>query len=170
MKKRTKIIMIVIIVLGIFFTFGSIDYSRVKKGNPPILSIYIGKNKNSSVERWIGFGYTISKCPSTTTSGNYTVSILSMRYVCVTAFEVEIGGYGDYKIVDETESCDTALEEIYRDNRYIYYLDCIKSESIFLEYENGVKITLKEALNRRVSIYDLINRGLEVYQKRITNN
>lgn len=177
MKKRNKIILIVMItIFSIFIINGNIDYSRVKKGKKPLLSIYIGKSKNDSIERWIGFGYTVTKCPNSSSNsdsiynddGKYKVSILSMRTVCVTSFDVEILPAPDYKIVDNNPNCKTALEEIARDKKFIYYLGCIKSKKIFLEYENGDKITLKESLdNHKVTINNLIDKGLDIYQKKI---
>ena len=171
MKKKTKIILIFVTIIVLFITSGNIDYSRVKKGKTPILAIKIKEND------WLGFGYAVKRCENYKDAtggdgGKYKMSsIISGSAVCVSYFDVEVLPVNDYKIVDETKSCKTALEEIAKDKTYVYYLDCVKSESIFLEYENGNKIKLKVALaSGTVDINDLIDKGLEVYQKRITEN
>lgn len=72
--------------------------------------------------------------------------------------------------VDETTICAQALEEIYRDDKYIYYLPCIKSETVFLKYNNGEKINIKKALDdEKITIDKLIKEGLKVYKELIQN-
>ena len=71
----------------------------------------------------------------------------------------------DYKIVDNTKSCAEALEEIYKDQKYTYYLPCIKSDNIELVWNNGEKDYLKDAINnKKVSIDSLKEHGLEVIE------
>ena len=54
-----------------------------------------------------------------------------------------------YTIYDYSESCDSAEELIYEDKEYKYYLNCIKSDKVFIEFTtSNNKITLKEALNK----------------------
>lgn len=66
-----------------------------------------------------------------------------------------------YEIVDTTKDipdfgCDTALEEIYEDEDYIYYLPCMKSQYIEVRYNNARKEKLISALaNGNISIGDL---------------
>ena len=52
----------------------------------------------------------------------------------------------NFKIIDTTEVCAEALEEIYRDKEYIYYLPCIKSGNIKIEFDDGRTYKLKEVL------------------------
>ena len=68
-----------------------------------------------------------------------------------------------YNIVDESLDCDESnnKEEIFRDENYVYYLLCEKSDKVFLVYNTNKKISLKEAINM-ISIDELINNGLEV--------
>ncbi len=78
-----------------------------------------------------------------------------------------------YKIIDETEVCADALESIYEDNNYTYYLSCIKSNNIFIEFSNGTKYSLKFVLdNNLISIDELIDKGLKVIKidKNATND
>ena len=68
-----------------------------------------------------------------------------------------------YKIIDETEVCADALDIICEDNNYTYYLPCIKSNNIFIEFSNNTKYSLKYVLdNNLISINELIDKGLEV--------
>lgn len=163
MSKRKKVILILIIsAIALFFINGNIDYSRVKNGKPPILSIPIRK------DLWLGLGYSVGKCQNDADE-IYKINILSLSYSCVSNFNVDVIGPGDFTIIDKTKNCDTALEEIARDWKYIYYLDCVKSKTIFLLYENGSKITVDDALKtNRVTIHQLIDKGLKVYQTLIT--
>lgn len=66
-----------------------------------------------------------------------------------------------FEIVDESESCDDALEYLYEDEDNIYYLPCIKSDKVFLKYPDGKMLTLKDALIRNdISIEDVIEKNL----------
>lgn len=74
----------------------------------------------------------------------------------------------EFVIVDETEVCAQALEEIYRDSDYIYYLSCIKSGNITIKFEDGRVYTLREVLNNNIlTIDELIDKGLAVYKTEI---
>lgn len=56
-----------------------------------------------------------------------------------------------YTIYDYTETCDTALEKIYEDEKYEYLFNCIKSNNVFIEFQaTNEKLTLKEALNKKL--------------------
>lgn len=69
----------------------------------------------------------------------------------------------EYNLVDKSEGCDKALELIYETSTTAYFLNCFKSNSIYLEYADGTIITLREALDgEKVTIESLINHGLEV--------
>lgn len=77
----------------------------------------------------------------------------------------------DFYIQDETIVCPLMLEEIARDSETIYYLNCLKSGTVFLIYDNGFKISVKKALlTNKVDIHELIEAGLDVYQEPINNN
>lgn len=67
------------------------------------------------------------------------------------------------EIVDESESCDTALEYLYEDEDNIYYLPCIKSDKVFLKYPDGKMLTLKDALIKNdISIEDVIEKDYDI--------
>lgn len=69
----------------------------------------------------------------------------------------------DYKIQDDTEACPAALELIYSDNKYNYYLSCIKSANISIIWDDGVVDSLKNAIEKeKVTIESLERHGLEI--------
>ena len=69
----------------------------------------------------------------------------------------------EYSLVDKSENCEKALELIYETTTTAYFLNCFKSNNIYLEYADGTIITLREALDgEKVTIESLIDHGLEV--------
>jgi hypothetical protein len=65
----------------------------------------------------------------------------------------------NYYIEDRTETCAQALEELYRDDVNIYYLSCIKSETIFIINKQTKKeYTLKEAINSGLVTIDELKK------------
>ena len=98
------------------------------------------------------------------------MKILSVLIVLVilTGCNEKVETSNDFKIIDNTEICAEALEEIYRDDSYIYYLSCIKSDNIIIEFDDNTKYKLREVLeNNILSIDELIDNGLEVYKDEI---
>lgn len=72
----------------------------------------------------------------------------------------------DFEIIDTTEVCAEALEGIYSDNVYDYFLPCIKSQNITIKFNNGTEVSLKEAINSKmVTIKGLQEKGLVVYKE-----
>ena len=57
------------------------------------------------------------------------------------------------EIIDETESCDTALELFYENELYEYYFDCIKSDYIYARINDGEKYLVKELLTNNPTDY-----------------
>ncbi len=55
--------------------------------------------------------------------------------------------FDDFVIIDETKTCNQALELLYEDEDYQYYFGCVQSETVFVELNNKEKYTLKEAVN-----------------------
>ena len=69
-------------------------------------------------------------------------------------------------IIDESEVCAEALEEIYKDDEYTYYLPCIKSEMIKVIYSDNTELTLKKAFeNSRITISDLDKFNIQYYKE-----
>jgi len=72
----------------------------------------------------------------------------------------------NYYIEDETNICAEMLEEIYRDEEMIYYLSCVKSETIILtNKETKEEITLKEAItDNLITIEELKATSIKIYE------
>jgi uncharacterized membrane protein YobD (UPF0266 family) len=94
-KKMIKNILIIIgalLLLG--FIFANIDYSRTKKGKPPILAIHVGKDKGTNADIYYGLGYIVIKCPKYENNvikyqNKYELYFLDNRHVCVYSYNVE---------------------------------------------------------------------------------
>lgn len=67
----------------------------------------------------------------------------------------------EFTVVDETEICADALEFVYQDDDYKYYFPCIKSESVFIVFTNGDRISIKEAME--VTSVDWMKKVIEKY-------
>lgn len=75
---------------------------------------------------------------------------------------------GDFKIIDEVEACGSAIEEVYRDEQFVYTLSCTKSGAVVVEFDNGEKYSLKEALNKKyITPEQVINKGYPLNKKPI---
>ena len=57
------------------------------------------------------------------------------------------------EIIDETESCDTALELFYESELYEYYFNCIKSDYVYARINDGEKYLVKELLTNNPTDY-----------------
>ena len=57
------------------------------------------------------------------------------------------------EIIDETESCDTALELFYENELYEYYFDCIKSDYVYARINDGEKYLVKKLLTNNPTDY-----------------
>ena len=76
------------------------------------------------------------------------------------------------RTVTENLPCDTAFEKFYEDAENEYYFNCIKSDYIIVEYENGDKENIKAALeNGNATLDDLkrFNIGYDTKEK-VTGN
>lgn len=72
----------------------------------------------------------------------------------------------DFEIIDTTEVCAEALEGIYSDNIYEYFLPCIKSQNITIKFSDGRTLPLKEAIEtEQVTINQLQGKGLKIYKE-----
>ena len=70
------------------------------------------------------------------------------------------------QIIDATYSCIQSREKFYEDDKYIYSFPCVKSQSIYVKFENGNKLLVVDALEQeKVTINQLIKAGLEVHKK-----
>ncbi|MBR4178145.1 MAG: hypothetical protein IKR57_02210 [Bacilli bacterium] len=75
----------------------------------------------------------------------------------------------DYKIVYDTssEECEEMLEEIYRDDKYIYSLPCKNSSKITILWDDGVEEPLKYSIEKeKVSMESLEEHGLKIHKSK----
>lgn len=72
-------------------------------------------------------------------------------------------GIYSYKIniVDESESCDTALELFYEDEIFKYYFSCIKSDNVYGVINENEKYLVKDLLNNNPTDYKIDIERLE---------
>ena len=69
----------------------------------------------------------------------------------------------DYVIENETKECKGSEEYLYEDDDYEYYLPCKSSYNIYLQWTDGARDLVKDALNnKKVSMSSLIDHGLKV--------
>ena len=69
----------------------------------------------------------------------------------------------DYKLKDNNKNCIKEEELLYEDSIYNYYLTCKGSYNIYLEWTDGSKDLVKNALkNKKVTIESLMEHGLKV--------
>jgi len=161
MKKKVIIILLVIILLILLF---------------PIRN----QLKDGGTVEWKSLTYSIAKVHSI-----YSVEGYPMGYkdgIVIKLFNMTIYNNSNYNldeeyvIIDTSKnikdfSCDQTLEEIYRDDKYIYYLPCMKSTYIKViyapnEYQEGLKVSLEEG---RIKINDLDRFNIEYIKKEINN-
>lgn len=72
----------------------------------------------------------------------------------------------DFTIIDEMTACDQALEEIYDDGYNKYYLNCIKSDKVYLKFTNGKTVKIKEALEKElVTITNIVDKNYSMIIK-----
>lgn len=72
------------------------------------------------------------------------------------------------KIVDETETCDEALEKFYEDDFRTYYFSCIKGDNVYAIINGKEKYLVKDILNTKDFKYNIdinkIKLKLEEYK------
>ena len=94
------------------------------------------------------------------------VILLIMGIILLKKNDIILKEKSKLQIIDATFSCAQNKEKFYEDDKYIYYFPCVKSNSIYVKFENGNKILIKDALNgEKVTIDELIKAGLEVYKE-----
>ena len=80
-----------------------------------------------------------------------------------------IKGKSKLTIIDATynNTCVQSPEKFYEDGEYTYSFTCVKSQSMYVKFENGNKMLIIDALEAgKVTIKELIDAGLEVYKEK----
>ena len=77
----------------------------------------------------------------------------------------------DFEIVYLNQECSEDLEELYRDDNYIYVSPCIKKSNILIRFSNGDEYQLKSIIDKNIiSLQELINKGLKIEKVVLNNN
>ena len=75
--------------------------------------------------------------------------------------------YVFYDISDYSDNCDSALELIYEDDKYNYYLSCEKSDKVFIHFTlSNLQMTLKYALNNNYITPDKLEGFTDLFIKK----
>lgn len=138
MNKTLKIIIITLVVIVLVILIDTIQ--ALVFNNSPILKIKEHYNGGMLYCKDVGMLVDTYHC----VSGKKHTVVKGASYSC--SFS------NDYVIVDTTKeikdfSCAEALEEIYEDTNYTYYLTCMKSQYIKVRYDDGNEISIVPALN-----------------------
>lgn len=92
--------------------------------------------------------------------------ILIIGIILLTTNNIIIKNKSNLKIIDATYMCSQTLEDFYEDDEYIYSFPCVKSQSVYVKFENGNKMLVVDALeSEKVTIDELIKAGLEVEKR-----
>ena len=135
-------IVILIILMDLFIL--------IFTGNGPYLASKKEINNGNAV-MYRAFLYNVWKCDVKNNPKEYVIKPFYKSYECKA-----IGDANSYTIVDESDKCDSALDEIARDDMYIYYFSCKKSDKVYLIFGDGTKVKIKEAVkSKKVTIDEL---------------
>ena len=166
-KKYIVIILIIIFVISIVTNY--VDSARVRNGIEPKFTIKIINDDGGKITYW-GLGYKIiryvSVSPNEPYQNNKGIKFGSwfMQY--------ELNDSDVINIIDRTEkddnlACEQELEKIYEDNAHEYFLPCIKSQYIIVEYKDGLKQNIKTALaDEKISIKELEDYKINIIIKK----
>lgn len=92
------------------------------------------------------------------------VIILILAIILLKTNEIILKEKSKIQIIDATFSCAQVKEKFYEDDKYIYSFPCVKSNSMYVKFENGNKMLIVEALeSKSITIDKLIDAGLEVH-------
>lgn len=95
-----------------------------------------------------------------------SIIILILSIILLTKNVIISKNKDKIQIIDATYTCVQTEEKFYEDDKYIYYFPCMKSDSIFVKFENGNKMLVTSALESdKISIEELLDAGLEVIKK-----
>jgi hypothetical protein len=92
------------------------------------------------------------------------IILFSGIFLIRTFFSTERDNLPSIRItIEDPDIGDAAMELIYEDEYHRYYLTSIRSNKIMITFEDGLVISLREALDReKITITDLILNGLKV--------
>ena len=93
--------------------------------------------------------------------------ILIIGIILLATNNIIIKNKSKLTIIDATYTCAKTEEKFYEDNKYTYYYPCVKSNSMYVKFENGNKMLISDALEgKKVTIEELLDAGLEVIKEK----
>ena len=99
----------------------------------------------------------------------FILTLIIIGLALILTFKNHELSHNKIKIIDVTENCKPGItsERFYEDDNYIYLFPCVKSSSVFVKFANGNKMLVIKALEeKKVTIDELINAGLEIEKKK----
>lgn len=153
MNKTLKAIIITLVLIVLVILLDTIQ--ALVFNNSPILSMMEHYNGGNLYRKDKGILVDTYNC------------VNGKKHTVVKGFSYSCSDATDYIIVDTTKeiknfSCAGALEGIYEDDKYEYFLSCMKSQYIEVRYNGGKVEKLVPALNDgRISISDLDKFDIE---------
>ncbi len=153
MKKKFKIILGLI---GIIILLFLIDIVLIFTINRPIFAI-----KDASGYVYNGLFYDTYICSEYSVP---QVKLKGTKFSC-SFIKINVGKVVSIKDISKDIkdfACADALESFYEDDNYTYYWSCIKNNYVIVEYENGYKEKVSDALKYgTITMKDLDNYNIQ---------
>jgi len=161
MKQGKKILIAISVALGIFLVMPLTDIILAKFfGLEPQFEIKEKAIDDGGTIEYIGIGYKIVKCNTYAGDKSVHIGLFNLKYPCSNISKDP----NFFSITYLPTSCTGKMEKIYSDSLNDYYYACM--ELVRIDFQNGKRISLKEALEENIiSIDKLIERGLNVQKK-----
>jgi hypothetical protein len=142
-KSKAKVILLLILsIITIYFVAFTIDAHRVINFKSPIFAWDIKSNR-ANEKQYKGLGYKINIYYFE--NGDTEKTEMSV-FGKVIARSITNTNSDDFTIVDETQVCAQALELMHEDDEYKYYFECIKSETVFIVFADGSRLSVRDAM------------------------
>lgn len=159
MKKLFKIILYGFLIICLLIIIDLLCIFIVKR---PLFAI-----KSDSQNVYKGIFYDTYDCYEYST---LQIKLKTTKFNCLTKNKLDENKIVSIKNISEDEMCADVLEEFYEDDNYAYYWSCVMDDYIIVEYENGSKQKVSEALkNKTITINDLDSFNIH-YIKYSKNN
>lgn len=173
MKKLNIVLVVLILVCELLATIGYVENS--KKGNDfESININIGNQfkltdvkavKYKSLDTSVAIVDENGNIKAVN-SGKTEILLLDLNDKVIKRILIVVSNNSTWTISNEIGNsiCTEALEKIYSDNNYDYYVPngCYASK-VYLVYENGTKYSIEEAINnKKVTIEELISKGANI--------
>lgn len=159
MKKLLKVLLTILVIIVSSFILDFICIYTLKR---PLFGVQARQPYTYS-----GIFYNTYNCPEYSVP---KIKLKSTKFAC--AIDIaDIGKLVD--IIDTTKdkkdfACAEALEEFYRDEKYIYFHNCLKGKYVIVRYESGYEETVEQALkNKTITISDLDKHNIDYIKQEI---